>query len=131
MGAYYKPVSSFDANYYEEVRNNRNTDNDVYPEKIAGRILVKKLIDNISVEEIDVSNTIKIIKFVANESLIGRKISQIELEFSNLKIISYKANSMWSTKVDSSYQVKKDDILVFLGESENIKVFYKNLKIFK
>ena len=38
-----------------------------------------------SVEEIDVSNTIKIIKFVANESLIGRKISQIELEFSNLK----------------------------------------------
>ena len=103
----------------------------IYPEKIAGRMLVKKLIDNMSVEEIDVSNTIKIIKFVANESLIGRKISQIELEFSNLKIISYKANSMWSTQVDSSYQVKKDDILVFLGESENIKVFYKNLKIFK
>ena len=103
----------------------------IYPEKIAGRMLVKKLIDNMSVEEIDVSNTIKIIKFVANESLIGRKISQIELEFSNLKIISYKANSMWSTEVDSSYQVKKDDILVFLGESENIKVFYKNLKIFK
>ena len=103
----------------------------IYPEKIAGRMLVKKLIDNMSVEEIDVSNTIKIIKFVANESLIGRKISQIEVEFSNLKIISYKANSMWSTQVDSSYQVKKDDILVFLGESENIKVFYKNLKIFK
>ena len=103
----------------------------IYPEKIAGKMLVKKLIDNMSVEEIDVSNTIKIIKFVANESLIGRKISQIELEFSNLKIISYKANSMWSTQVDSSYQVKKDDILVFLGESENIKVFYKNLKIFK
>ena len=35
LGAYYKPVSSFDANYREEVRNNRNTDNDVYPEKIA------------------------------------------------------------------------------------------------
>lgn len=103
----------------------------IYPEKIAGRMLVKKLIDNMSVEEIDISNNIKIIKFVANESLIGRKISQIELEFSNLKIISYKANSMWSTEVDSSYQVKKDDILVFLGESENIKVFYKNLKIFK
>jgi len=35
LGAYYKPVSSFDADYREEVRNNRNTDNDVYPEKIA------------------------------------------------------------------------------------------------
>ncbi|HNZ33547.1 MAG TPA: hypothetical protein PKJ22_04705 [Candidatus Cloacimonas sp.] len=35
LGFYYKPVSNFDADYEEEVRNNRNTDNDVYPEKIA------------------------------------------------------------------------------------------------
>ena len=33
----------------------------IYPEKIAGRMLVKKLIDNITIEEIDISNTIKII----------------------------------------------------------------------
>lgn len=35
LGGYYKPMLSFDGNYLEEIRNNRNTDNDTYPEKIA------------------------------------------------------------------------------------------------
>lgn len=35
IGAYYKPLLSFDGIYQEEIRNNRNTDNDGYPEKIA------------------------------------------------------------------------------------------------
>ncbi len=35
LGAYYKPLLSFDGIYKEEIRNNRNTDNDGYPEKIA------------------------------------------------------------------------------------------------
>ena len=35
LGAYYKPLISFDGNYYEQIRNNRGTDNDSYPEMIA------------------------------------------------------------------------------------------------
>lgn len=35
LGVYHKPYASFDGNYREEIRNNRNTDNDGYPEKIA------------------------------------------------------------------------------------------------
>ena len=81
----------------------------IYPEKIAGRMLVKKLIDNMTVEEIDVSNTIKMVKFVATDNFIYKKISEIESEFKNLKIISYKTSGMWSMQIDPFYQVKKDD----------------------
>lgn len=35
VGAYYKPYLSFDGNYDEQIRNNRNTDNDTYPEMVA------------------------------------------------------------------------------------------------
>ncbi|MDD3523179.1 MAG: hypothetical protein PHQ41_00590 [Candidatus Cloacimonetes bacterium] len=35
LGAYHAPVLSFSGKYVEEIRNNRNTDNDSYPEKIA------------------------------------------------------------------------------------------------
>ncbi|MDY0151303.1 MAG: hypothetical protein RBS43_03425 [Candidatus Cloacimonas sp.] len=35
LGAYYKPLLNFEGDYTEEIRNNRNTDNDLYPEKIA------------------------------------------------------------------------------------------------
>ena len=99
----------------------------IYPEKIAGRMLVKKLIDNMTVEEIDVSNTIKMVKFVATDDFIYKKISEIESEFKNLKIISYKTSGIWSIQIDPLYQVKKDDLLVFLGESKYIKEFYKQI----
>ena len=99
----------------------------IYPEKIAGRMLVKKLIDNMTVEEIDVSNTIKMLKFVATDNFIYKKISEIESEFENLKIISYKTSGIWSMQIDPFYQVKKDDLLVFLGESKYIKEFYKQI----
>ena len=99
----------------------------IYPEKIAGRMLVKKLIDNMTVEEIDVSNTIKMVKFVATDNFIYKKISEIESEFKNLKIISYKTSGIWSMQIDPFYQVKKDDLLVFLGESKYIKEFYKQI----
>jgi hypothetical protein len=35
LGAYHSPYISFSGIYREEIRNNRNTDNDTYPEKIA------------------------------------------------------------------------------------------------
>lgn len=35
LGAYHRPYTSFEGKYREEIRNNRNTDNDGYPEKIA------------------------------------------------------------------------------------------------
>ena len=89
----------------------------VYPEKIAGRMLVQKLVDNITIEEIDVSNSIKIIKLLANENFIYRKISEIENSFENLKIISYKTDGVWSVEVDPLYKIKQDDLLVFLNKS--------------
>ena len=99
----------------------------IYPEKIAGRMLVKKLIDNMTVEEIDVSNTIKMVKFVATDNFIHKRISEIELEFKDLKIISYKTEGIWKMQINPSYQVRKDDLLVFLGESKYIKEFYKQI----
>lgn len=99
----------------------------VYPEKIAGRMLVQKLIDNITIEEIDISNSVKIIKLLANENFIYRKISEIEDSFKNLKIISYKTDGAWSIEVDPLYKIKQDDLLIFLGETKYIKEFYKQL----
>ncbi|WP_419771051.1 MAG: potassium channel family protein [Candidatus Marinarcus sp.] len=95
----------------------------MYPEKIAGRILVKQLIENVTLEEIDISNTIKIIKLLANEHFVYKRIEQIESENPHIKVISYKTNGQWSTEIDPRYQVKKEDLLVFLGETRYIQDF--------
>jgi trk system potassium uptake protein TrkA len=99
----------------------------IYPEKIAGRMLVKQLIENITIEEIDVSNSIKMIKLVVNEKFIYKKISDIESEFKNLKVISYKTDGNWFMNVDPTYEVKKDDLLVLLGESKYTQEFFKKM----
>jgi trk system potassium uptake protein TrkA len=101
----------------------------IYPEKIAGRLLVQKLIDNITVEEIDISNTIKMIKLLACSNLIHKKISDIENEFKNFKVVSYKTEGNWSLNIDSNHKIKKDDLLVFIGESKNIKEFYQKIDL--
>lgn len=96
----------------------------ISPEKIAGRMLVKKLIDNVTIEEIDISNSIRIVKLIANDNFISKNISTIEAEHKNLKIVSYKTEGNWIFDIDSSYKIKKDDSLVFLGETKYIKDFY-------
>ncbi len=42
LGAYYQPVLSFDGNYGEQIRNNRNTDYDGYPEKVADNAIANE-----------------------------------------------------------------------------------------
>jgi trk system potassium uptake protein len=96
----------------------------VYPEKIAGRILVKQLIENITVEEIDISNSIKMLKLVAHKNCINKTIQEVESIYPNLKIISYKTSGQWSITIQPTYMIQKDDLLVFLGESKYIQEFY-------
>ncbi|MFA6789437.1 MAG: TrkA family potassium uptake protein [Arcobacteraceae bacterium] len=99
----------------------------IYPEKIAGRILVKQLIENITVEEIDISNSIKMLKLVAHQNCINKTIQEVESIYPNLKIISYKTNGQWSIAIQPTYMIQKDDLLVFLGESKYIQEFYLHM----
>ncbi|MFW2579894.1 TrkA family potassium uptake protein, partial [Aliarcobacter butzleri] len=75
----------------------------IYPEKISGTMLVKKLLDTITVEEIVISNTIKMVKLFANDNFIDKIISQIEEEYKNIKMDSYKSQGNWFINIDSSY----------------------------
>lgn len=100
----------------------------IYPEKIAGRMLVKKLLDTITVEEIDISNTIKMVKLFANNNFIDKKISQIEEEYKNIKMVSYKSQGNWFINIDSSYLIKKDDLLVFICEVKYVNDFLSRVK---
>ena len=91
-------------------------------------MLVKKLLDTITVEEIDISNTIKMVKLFANDNFIDKKISQIEEEYKNIKMVSYKSQGNWFINIDSSYLIKKDDLLVFICEVKYVNDFLSRVK---
>jgi trk system potassium uptake protein len=99
----------------------------MYPEEIAGKILVKQLIENIRIEEIDLCNNLKILKVFADVIFVDKSIKDIELLNPNIKIISLKNEDSWNMTVDPEYIVQKDDLLVFLGENSAIEVLSKSL----
>ena len=65
----------------------------IYPEKIAGRLLVKKLIDNITIEEIDIDSQADLIDAISEviervktkKKWIGGKVEKIRVNVSAFK----------------------------------------------
>ncbi|MFA5234658.1 MAG: TrkA family potassium uptake protein [Sulfurimonas sp.] len=99
----------------------------VHPEKIAGRILVKNLVENINFEKIDLSNSMRIIKFIAPPNTVSKTLKEIELKNHDAKLIAYKTEGNWNTEIDYKHQIKEDDVLAYLGDAKNIESFYEEL----
>lgn len=99
----------------------------VHPEKIAGRMLVKNLVENVNFEKIDLSNSMRIIKFSAPKSLVSKTFKDIENMNSNAKIIAYKNNGDWYKNIDEKYIIQEDDVLAYLGDAKVIEDFYKDI----
>ncbi len=95
----------------------------MYPEEIAGKILVKQLLENIKIEEFDICNNLKILKIIADDSMVNESLFNIESLISTVKIIALNNQ----TKYDPKYKIQKNDSIVFLGENKEIEKLYKSL----
>lgn len=99
----------------------------IYPEEIAGKILLKQLIDNIKIEETEITNTLKIVKVIADELLVGESIFFIESLNKNVKIISVNNETYWDENFDLKYKIRKNDLVSFFGNSKEIDSLLKSL----
>lgn len=99
----------------------------MYPEEIAGKILVKQLIENIKMEEVGISNNLKILKIIADETMANKTLSYIESLNHEIKIISINNETFWSKTFDLEYKIQKNDTIVLLGETKDIEQVYKSL----
>ncbi len=96
----------------------------VYPEKVAAKKLVKNLIGDITVDTIDVSNHIKVIKLIATEKIIGKTLHQIEEENPKIKAMAHKFNGDWNI-FDSHKEIQKGDMLAFYGDKIDMDTFFE------
>ena len=99
----------------------------IHPEKIAGRMLVNSLVENINVEKIDLSNSMRILKLKLSAKWHQRSLSELMSINPAIKLISYKTNSIWTTDIDPSYKVNNNDTFAFLGDSKSIEEFYNKI----
>jgi len=99
----------------------------IHPEKIAGRMLVNSLVENINVEKIDLSNSMRILKLKLSAKWYQQSLSKLMSINPAIKLISYKTNSIWTTDIDPSYKVNNNDTFAFLGDSKSIEEFYNKI----
>ena len=101
----------------------------IYPEEIAGKILLKQLVENIKIEEVEVGSVLKILKVTASDFLVGELIPNIEEANPNVRVISVNNDTYWCENFDRKYKIQKNDLVTFLGSTKAIDSLFKcNLK---
>lgn len=100
----------------------------IYPEMESARKVVKKIVDSMNYETFDLSKTMKIAKFKVPKFLIGFSTdsSVFEDEY-GVKLIAYKHQGEWHTSLSKDSTLEKDDIIVVIGTSKNIKELSKKI----
>ncbi len=100
----------------------------IYPEMESAKKLVKKIVKNMHYETIDLSITMKIAKMTVPTFWIGMSIlSPVFEEEYDVKPIAYKHQGEWHTSFEKDDILEKGDILVVLGNSNNVEALSKKV----
>ena len=99
----------------------------VYPEEIAGKILLKQLVENIKIEEVEVGSVLKVVKVTASDFLVGELVANIEEVNPNVRIISVNNDTYWCENFNRKYKIQKNDLVTFLGSTKEIDSLFKSL----
>jgi len=100
----------------------------IYPEMESAKKIVKKMVQNMHYETIDLSITMKIAKLTVPSFWIGISILSpiFEGEY-EVKPIAYKHQGIWYTSFEKDDILEKGDILVVLGNSGHIEALSKKV----
>lgn len=99
----------------------------IYPEEIAGKILLKQLVENIKVEEVEVGSVLKMVKVTASDFLVDELVDNIEEINPNIRVISINNDAYWCENFDRKYKIQKNDLVTFLGSTKAIDTLFKSL----
>lgn len=100
----------------------------IYPEMESAKKLVKKMVQNIHYETIDLSITMKLAKLTVPSFWVG--VSILSPVFENdyeVKPIAYKHQGSWHTSFENDDILEKGDIIAVLGNSANVEALSKKL----
>jgi len=100
----------------------------IYPEMESAKKLVKKIVANMHYETIDLSITMKLAKMTVPSFWIGTSIlSPVFEDKFDVKPIAYKHHGEWHRSFEKDDILEKGDILVVLGNSDNVEALSKKV----
>ena len=100
----------------------------IYPEMESAKKLVKKMVQNMLYETIDLSVSMKIAKLKVPSFWVGESIlsSLFETKF-KVKPIAFKHQGTWCTSFEEDAVLEKEDLLVVIGDSAHIEALSQKI----
>jgi trk system potassium uptake protein TrkA len=100
----------------------------IYPEMESAKKLVKKMVQNMLYETIDLSVSMKIAKLKVPSFWVGESIlsSLFESKF-RVKPIAFKHQGTWCTSFEEDAVLEKEDLLVVIGDSAHIEALSQKI----
>lgn len=100
----------------------------IHPEREAAMKLVKNIAEHIHYDTIDLSNTMRIVKFSVPKIFANKRIADIDFENTHkVRLIAHKYDGIWHTVVDENLVIQENDILVIIGNVVDIEKISKTL----
>lgn len=100
----------------------------IYPEMESAKRIVKKMVQNMHYETIDLSITMKIAKLTVPKFWIGTSIlSPVFEEDYEVKPVAYKHQGIWHTSFENDDILESGDIILVLGNSAHIEALSKKV----
>ncbi len=99
----------------------------VYPELDTGERLARSLAGSNLLELVQFSNDFSLIEIKAHEDWIGKSL--IELDFRKsykMNVVAFERDGKMLMDIDPSTDIRKDDVLVLIGDNENAKALEEN-----
>ena len=100
----------------------------VYPERDMALRLGKRLLSSNFLDYVSLCNSVEIRQFQIPERLVGHSVEEIKIRQKyRLNIIAIECGDDSNIEVMPVYRLRKDDILVVIGQVKNIDTFENSL----
>ena len=100
----------------------------VYPERDMALRLGRRLLSGNFLDYIPLDHSVQITQIRIPERMVGKTVEQIQLRRKyGLNIIAIESGSETTIEVQPDYQLKDGDIIVVIGNADNIHTFEESL----
>lgn len=121
-----KVISKAQSKVHSQILYKIGADRVIFPEREMGIRLAKNLVSKNVLEFIELSEDYSVIELLVNDDWIGQTLQELDMRKRyGVNVVAIKNNNEVNISVLGSYKIKENDILVVLGQNENLNKFEK------
>jgi len=121
-----KVISKAQSKEHSQILYKIGADRVIFPEREMGIRLAKNLVSKNVMEFIELSEDYSVIELRVNDDWIGKTLEELDMRKKyGVNVVAIKGADQVKISVLGSYEIQEKDILVVIGENENLNQFEK------